>query len=96
MYRCEGLTIEIKGVLQRIKQLKEENKELDTPMKFGDNNALRPKPLLVTMDGDHHGDIVGPYHEEFDAVNDRCIILLMKTNITSYIPKKFLHIVANS
>ena len=74
----------------------EGNKELDTPIKFGDNKALKPKPLIITMNGDHKGDIVGPYHEEFDAVNNRCIILLMKTNITSYIPKKFLPILANS
>lgn len=76
VYRCEELTIEFKGVLQRIKQLMEGNKELDTPIKFGDNKALKPKPLIITMNEDHKGDIVGPYHEEFDAVNNRCIILI--------------------
>ena len=96
IYGCEELTIEFKGVLQRIKQLMEGNKELDTPIKFGNNKALKPKPLVITMNVDHKGDIVGPYHEEFDAVNNRCVILLMKTNITSYIPKKFLSILANS
>ena len=79
VYGCEELKIEFKGVLQRIKQLMEGNKELDTPIKFGDNKALKPKPLVITMNGDHKGDIVGPYHEEFDAVE-----MLMKTNITSY------------
>lgn len=76
VYRCEELTIELKGVLQRIKQLMEGNKELDTPIKFGDNKASKPKPLIITMNEDHKGDIVGPYHEEFDAVNNRCIILI--------------------
>ena len=79
VYGCEELKIEFKGVLQRIKQLMEGNKELDTPIKFGDNKALKLKPLVITMNGDHKGDIVGPYHEEFDAVE-----MLMKTNITSY------------
>ena len=96
VYRCEELTIEFKGVLQRMKQLMEGNKELDTPIKFGDNKSLKPRPLIVTMNGDHPSDIVGPYHEEFDAVQNRCIILLMKTTLSSYIPKKFISILANS
>ena len=80
-YRCDEFILEHAGVLQSFKQLTEGSSTLQTDVKYKDSTHVDPKPVVVTMNGDAREDVVKWFSTEFVAIQNRCLILLMDTNL---------------
>ena len=83
MYRCDEFFLEQLGVLQSFKQLTEGSKTLQTEVKYKDAINVDPRPVIVTMNGQSRAEVVKYHSTEWDAVNNRCIILKMETRLKS-------------
>ena len=80
-YRCDEFILEHAGVLQSFKQLTEGSSTLQTDVKYKDSTHVDPKPVVVTMNGDAREDVVKWFSTEFVVIQNRCLILLMDTNL---------------
>ena len=80
-YRCDEFILEHAGVLQSFKQLTEGSNTLQTDVKYKDSTHIDPRPVVVTMNGDGREDVVKWFSTEFVAIQNRCLILLMDTNL---------------
>ena len=96
VYRMEEMVIEFQGVLQRIKQLMEGSKELDTNVKYGDNKKIVPKPVIITMNTNYEWEIVGPFQDELEPFLNRCFYLKMSQSLKDYIPKRLFNVLGNA
>ena len=77
VYRCDEFILEHAGVLQSFKQLTEGSSTLQTDVKYKDSTHVDPKPVVVTMNGESREDVVKWFSSELQAVQNRCLILLM-------------------
>ena len=96
VYRMEEMVIEYQAILQRIKQLMEGNRGLDTNVKYGDNKKILPKPVLITMNAKYEYDIVGRFQDELEPFLNRCFHLNMRKPLKDYIPKELFVIFGNA
>jgi len=64
----------------------EGNETLDTNVKYGANKALPRRPFIVTMNGRTKYDLAGEFSDEYKALANRCVVLLMRTNLKSILP----------
>ena len=83
VYRCDEFFLEQLGVLQSFKQLTEGSTTLQTEIKYKDAINVDPRPVLVTMNGNDRQDVVKYHSGEWEAVNNRCIILKMDKPLKS-------------
>jgi len=76
VYVCEELFINTKEICQR----------LDTNVKYGSNKALPRRPFVVTMNGKSKYDLAGEFSEEYKALSNCCVLLLMRTSLKNILP----------
>jgi len=96
LYVCEELYINTKEICQRFKAIMEGNETLDTNVKYGGNKALPRRPFLVTMNGTTKYDIAGDFSEEYKALANRCVILLMRTSLKNILPDNVIDCLVNN
>jgi len=86
IYVCEELFINTKEICQRFKAIMEGNETLDTNVKYGSNKALPRRPFIVTMNGTTKYDLAGEFSEEYKALANICVVLLMGTSLKNILP----------
>ena len=90
VYRCDEFILEHAGVLQSFKQLTEGSSTLQTDVKYKDSTHVDPKPVVVTMNGESREDVVKWFSSELQAVQNRCLILLMDMRLKDMYTNKQL------
>ena len=95
VYRCDEFFLEQLGVLQSFKQLTEGSTTLQTEIKYKDAINVDPRPVLVTMNGNDRQDVVKYHSGEWEAVNNRCIILKMDKPLKSCFTSRQLDALRN-
>ena len=90
LYVCEELVLSTIDIIQRFKAVMEGNRSLDTNVKYCGNKAIPRRPFIVTMNGDVKEDVCFYFPTEYAAVNNRCHIFNMQTELTRLIPSNIL------
>ena len=90
LYVCEELVLSTIDIIQRFKAVMEGNCSLDTNVKYCGNKSIPRRPFIVTMNGDVVEDVCFYFPTEFSAINNRCHIFNMQTELTRLIPSNIL------
>jgi len=78
VYRCEEMILENAEIIQLLKSLLEGNANLEADIKYKSPISVPKRPVIITMNGDRKTDVTKFFSSEFEAINNRALILYFK------------------
>ena len=77
LYRCDEMIFENICIVQRMKNLLEGSRLMDTDVKYKSKQQIPPNPTIISMNGKTEASIFKWCHEELEPFKGRCLFLKM-------------------
>ena len=84
-YRCQELHMEDPTTVQTLKLLFEGNENLKTEIKYRSPTMVKPRPIIITMNGHNQNCIWQHCSSEKEAIKNRVHIFVMETPLKARI-----------
>ena len=96
VYRCDEIIFKNLSIVQKMKNLLEGSRLLDTDVKCKSKQQILPAPTIINMNGSTVASVFKWCHEEADAFRSRCVFIKMNIPLKHRIDQGDIKFLANS